>query len=204
MAITSDQLKEILPNCKNPTDTTDAINALLDQYEINTTKRVAGFLAQCGHESAQFNILHENLNYNEDGLVKVFPHYFTSAYASQYAHNPEKIANRIYANRMGNGDENSGDGYMYRGRGAIQLTGKDNYTRFAKDIGKELADTVEYANTLAGAIESACWFWKQRNINDTCDHDDIIGMTKKVNGGTIGLEERTAFYNKAKHVLGAA
>ena len=200
--ITSDQIKVILPDCKNPNDVTTALNLVLEKYEINTVNRVAGFLAQCGHESGQFNITHENLNYSTQGLRGTFPKYFPNdGIANTYARNPEKIGNRVYANRMGNGDETSGDGYKYRGRGAIQLTGHDNYAAFGKSIGKEMADTITYLETLPGAIESACWFWKNNHVNATCDADDIVAMTKKINGGTIGLDERKELYESAKEAL---
>lgn len=172
------------------------------QYEINTTNRRAGFLAQCAHESNNFTIKEENLNYSSDGLLKVFPKYFTNkGISDSYAKQPEKIANRVYANRMGNGNETSGDGYKYRGRGYIQLTGKDNYSAFAKFKNITLDECVNYLSTIEGAVESALWYWNTHNLNKYCDNDDILGMTKAINGGTIGLDDRTAKYNKFKAVL---
>jgi len=203
MNLTESSLVKMLPRNKNIGDLLTALNSVLPKYEINTVNRVAGFLAQCGHESLDFTVLKENLNYSAEALNRVFPKYFKNAGrdANLYARNPEKIANVVYANRLGNGDTASGDGWRYRGRGAIQLTGKSNYAEFAKSIGKTLEETVAYLETMEGAIESACWFWKTRNLNQTCDNNDIVLMTKKVNGGTNGIEERTKHYNNNKKIL---
>ena len=203
MNLTESSLAKMLPRNKSIHELFVALNSVLPKYEINTVNRVAGFLAQCGHESADFTVLKENLNYSAEALNRVFPKYFKNAGrdANLYARNPEKIANIVYANRLGNGDTTSGDGWRYRGRGAIQLTGKTNYSEFAKSIGKSLEETVAYLETMEGAIESACWFWNSRDINETCDDDDIVLMTKKVNGGTNGLEERTTHYKNNKKIL---
>jgi len=159
-------------------------------------------LAQCGHESAGFTVLAENLNYSAEGLSKVFPKRFPTAAAAQpYHRQPEKIANKIYCDRMGNGSEASGDGYKYRGSGFIQLTGKDNYSSFAKFINKPLDETVDYCKTLEGALESACWFWHVNRINVFADSGDIVAMTKKINGGVLGLDERKKHYNEALKLL---
>jgi putative chitinase len=140
----------------------DALEQLLDDYEINTPQRVAAFIAQCAHESGNFAFIKENLNYKAASLRKIFGKYFpTDALAAQYANRPEQIANRVYANRMGNSDEASGDGYRYCGRGLIQLTGKDNYTFFAGSLGIAESDAAEYLATFEGACQSACWFWEQ-------------------------------------------
>ena len=203
MQITAAQIKAIYPQYKYPQDLAEALNESFDKYEINTVNRAAGFLAQCGHESNGFTVLKENLNYSADGLTKIFHKYFPDeASAASYARNPQKIANKVYANRMGNGDEASGDGFRYCGRGAIQLTGKDNYSRFAASVGMTLDECVADLETLDGAIESACWFWKTNGLNAICDADDIVTMTKRINGGTIGLDDRKAHYEKAKQVLG--
>lgn len=202
MNITAQQLGQILTKNKNVGELAITLNKILPKYDINTKNRIAGFLAQCGHESADFTILKENLNYGAKGLRGVFPKYFPDdATAAAYERQPEKIANKIYGGRMGNGPESSGEGYKFRGRGAIQLTGKDNYTAFAKSVGKTIDETIAYLETLDGAIESACWFWKARNLNATCDSDDIVKMTKLINGGTIGLDDRKAHYEKAKTIL---
>jgi putative chitinase len=161
-------------------------------------------LAQCGHESNGFTVFKENLNYSAEGLVSTFSKYFPNISSTAgFAKNPQKIANKVYANRMGNGSEESGDGYLYRGRGVIQLTGKDNYKAFADFKGKTLNDVVNYLETTEGAIESALWFWKTRGLNAVCDTDDIIKMTKLINGGLIGLDDRKLKYNNFKVILGA-
>lgn len=170
--------------------------------QLNTVNRQAAFIAQCAHESGSFCHAAENLNYKAAGLMKIFHKYFPDdIHATLYEHQPEKIANRVYASRMGNGDEASGDGYKYRGRGFIQLTGKDNYTKCGHAIGKDLNTDPDYLTTPEGALKSALWFWNAHNLSPLADSDDILHMTKKINGGTIGLEERTALYNKAKTVL---
>jgi putative chitinase len=200
--LTEQNLSQVLTKNKNVNDLLVVLLNVLEQYEINTPNRIAGFLAQCGHESADFTILKENLNYGAAGLRSIFGKYFPDdTIAKAYERQPEKIANKIYANRMGNGPESSGEGYKFRGRGAIQLTGKENYTKFATSIGKTVDETITYLETLEGAVESACWFWKTNGLNAICDKDDIVAMTKKINGGTIGLEDRKAHYNKAKTFL---
>jgi len=184
-----------------------ALCEILPEYEINTPERVAAFVAQCAHESGGFKFLKENLNYKAASLRKVFPKYFPDdATANQYANHPNKqeaIASRIYANRMGNGDEASGDGFKYLGRGLIQLTGKNNYTLFAAAIDTPLEEIPEYLQTFEGAVQSACWFWEQNNLNQWADKGDILTLTKRINGGTIGLEDRIKHYNHALHVFGA-
>ena len=180
----------------------EPLNSACDKFEINNSSRVAMFIAQIGHESGGLKVVHENLNYKAEGLIKIFPKYFRDADPNDYAHQPEKIANRVYANRMGNGDEESGDGYRYRGRGLIQLTGHDNYQHFANDVGMSIEEAVEYLETPDGATMSAAWFWNTRHLNDAADAGDIVGCTKKINGGTIGLEDRTHHYEKALSLLG--
>jgi putative chitinase len=181
----------------------DPINNVGKYYNMfDNVKRIASFLAQVAHESGGFNFTKENLNYSADGLQKVFGKYFPNAdTATAYARQPEKIANKVYANRMGNGDEASGDGYKYCGRGLIQLTGKNNYTKYAAAVKKELTEAVSYLETPAGAVSSAGWFWSTNNLNDYADKDDIIGMTKRINGGTNGLDDRTALYKTALAAL---
>jgi putative chitinase len=197
-----EKLKKCVPNNKDHAGLLNAFNKVFEKYEINTKERVAGFLAQCGHESLDFTVLKENLNYGAKGLRGTFSKYFPDdATAAKYERKPEMIANRVYASRMGNGNEASGDGYKYRGRGAIQLTGCANYTAFAKDIGKSIDETITYLETLEGAIESACWFWKKNGLNEIADKKDITLMTKRINGGTIGLEDRTKHWNNNLQVL---
>lgn len=181
----------------------EAICEILPEYEINTPQRVAAFIAQCAHESGGFKFLKENLNYKAESLVKVFPKYFkTLDEARAYEKQPAKIANRIYGNRMGNGDEASGDGFRYCGRGLIQLTGKENYTWFAASLEIPVQEAAEYLETFEGAVQSACWFWETNNLNQWADKGDILTLTKRINGGTIGLEDRIKHYNHALHVLG--
>lgn len=200
--VTPDLLKKLFPTNKNCDALCTALCAVLPKYEINTPNRIAAFLAQCGHESGGFTVLQENLNYSAEGLRKIFPSRFATVAAAQpYHRQPEKIANKIYCDRMGNGSESSGDGYKFRGRGAIQLTGKENYSNFAKSIGKSLDETVAYCETLEGAICSAAWFWTTRKLNVCADCGDILSMTKKINGGTIGLEDRKKHYEHALYEI---
>ncbi len=181
-----------------------AMKEMFSKYEINTPNRVAGFLAQTGHESAMYKTITENLNYSSKALDAIFGKYFKRAGvdAKEYHRQPEKIANRIYANRMDNGDTASGDGWRFRGGGILQLTGRYNYTEFGKTVGMTAEEATDYVRTKQGAIESACWFWKTNNINKYCDNDDIVGMTKRINGGTIGLKDRKFHYAHALEVLG--
>lgn len=197
-----EQLGQIIKGNPYVKEWYDALAAILPNYEINTPPRVAAFLAQCAHESGGFKFLKENLNYRAATLRKVFPKYFpTDALATQYAGHQEKIANRVYANRMGNGPEESGDGFRFCGRGLIQLTGKENYSWFAASLGMEVSDVPEYLATFEGAIQSACWFWESNNLNQWADKGDILTLTKRINGGTIGLEDRKKHYAHALHVL---
>jgi len=201
--LTLSQLKQMV---KNPyvNQWHEALDQLLDEYEINTPLRVAHFVAQCAHESGNFVFIKENLNYRAASLQKTFPKYFpTAELAAQYEKRPEKIANRVYANRMGNGDEASGDGWLYCGRGLIQLTGKDNYTFFAGSLGITTQEASEYLQTFEGAAQSACWYWEQNNLNRFADANDVKGLTRAINGGYIGLEDRQSHTEHALHVLGA-
>ena len=202
MAITAKQLLKIAPGCPDVDAWVAAFNDILPKYGVDTPVRQSAFLAQCAHESMQFQRISENLNYSADGLRKTFGKYFsTTELAQAYARKPERIANRVYANRMGNGDEASGDGWAYHGRGAIQLTGKETYQRFANDTQRSMADTVSYLNTVTGAVESAAWFWKTNGLNRYADTKNIVALTKKINGGTNGLDDRIAYYDKALSVL---
>jgi len=206
MELSLQQLKQLLP--KNPyvDHWHQALSQLLPDYEINTAQRIAAFVAQCSHESAGFTALKENLNYKAATLRNIFPKYFpTDDLANAYANMPNKqeaIANRVYASRMGNGDEHSGDGYRYCGRGLIQLTGKSNYQSFADSLEMNVEDVPEYLATFEGAAQSACWFWETNNLNQWADKGDILTLTKRINGGTIGLEDRIKHYEHALHVLG--
>ena len=182
----------------------EAMCEILPLWEVDTVERVAGFIAQCGHESGGFRVLSENLNYSAKALNTIFPKYFRRAGrdANDYHRKPEKIANVIYANRMDNGDSDSGDGWRFRGGGILQLTGRYNYTEFGKAVDKTPEEAVDYVRTKAGALDSACWFWDTNNINKYCDNQDIVGMTKRINGGTIGLEDRKKHYIHALDVFG--
>jgi putative chitinase len=205
--ITKEQLAQLIPGNPYLDQWCNALNEILPDYGIDTPQRVAAFVAQCAHESGNFRALKENLNYRPETLRKLFSKYFpTDDLARAYASMPNKqeaIANRIYASRMGNGDEQSGDGFRFCGRGLIQLTGRDNYTFFAGSLDIPVEEAAEYLQTFEGAVQSACWFWETNNLNQWADKDDILTLTKRINGGTIGLEDRKKHYEHAKHVLGA-
>lgn len=194
---TEDILKNILKGNQDVHAWYDSCLELFPEYLINTKLRVAHFFAQTCHESNNFMILEECLKYSSEGLMKTFPKYFPNVtIANQYARDEKKIANRVYANRMGNGDEKSGDGYTFRGRGLIQVTGKSNYQQYARDTGQSLENAVDHLCHPHGGLESACWYWHTRGLNSLADSNNILSITRKINGGTIGLEDRTSKYNK--------
>lgn len=177
-----------------------ALDEVVKKFEFNTPLRLAHFLAQCAHESGNFRVTRENLSYSSEGLVKIFPKYFSSIdVATHFAKQPEKIANKVYANRMGNGDEASGEGFKFRGRGYIQLTGKQNYTAFGAAIG---VDVVSNPDLVASkyALLSAAWFFSKNNLHKIADEgaDDVVvqKITKRVNGGTIGLADRIKHFKE--------
>jgi len=201
--ITKDQLQSFFEDTDEEVidKFVEPLNKAMEHFEINNTERVAMFLAQVGHESGGLNHTAENLNYKAATLQRVFPKYFRDNDPADYAGQPEKIANLVYSNRMGNGDEDSGDGYKYRGRGLIQLTGHDNYKHFADSLGMGLDEAVSYLETPEGAAMSAAWFWNSRKLNAVADAGDVVHATKLINGGTIGLEERTALYEEALKVF---
>ena len=202
MIITQQQLTQILPGNPYVEHWCEALNKILPDYDITTPQRYAAFLAQCAHESGGFTALHENLNYKAESLMRVWPsHFSTIEIASRYANQPERIANRAYAGRMGNGPEESGDGWKFCGRGLIQLTGRDNYQTFADSLQMDVNDVPAYLQTFEGAIASACFFWENTNLNACADAGDILIMTKKINGGTLGIEDRTARYHHALEVF---
>ena len=199
---TEAKLREILKGAPHVDQWFLALEEILPDYEIDTPARVAAFLGQTAHESGGYRALRENLNYSAEGLAKLFKKYFPSVESAQpYARQPEKIANKIYANRMGNGTEASGDGFRYCGRGLIQLTGKSNYQSFADSIEESLQDVIPFLETYEGAVQSACWFWETNNLNKEADAGDIKLMTRKINGGYIGLEDRIKHIEHAIHVL---
>ena len=202
--ITVEQLEKILPHNTSPNTLCATLNLLLPKYQINTKNRIAGFLAQCAVESIEFTVLEENLNYGPMSLMRTWPHTFTNLdKANQFAHKPEMIANTVYANRNGNGNVLSGDGWKFRGRGAIQTTFRDNYKAFADHMGMglDIDKAVAYCETLAGAIESACFYWTRNDINSNCDADNIDSMTHKINTAYLGLSQRKIYYEKAKSLL---
>jgi putative chitinase len=168
--------------------------ATCEQFEINTPERIAGFLSQIAHESAGFSATRENLNYSAEALCRVWPSRFNAENCQEYARNPEKIANKAYSSRMGNGPEESGDGAKFLGRGLIQLTGKDNYSRFSAATGVDVVENPELVAEPEMAALSAGWFWSTNGLNALADNRDVVAMTKKINGGTHGLDDRQAKY----------
>jgi len=206
--ITLEQFSAMIPKNKESKEWYDIAVDMFEKYDITTPLRIAGFMAQCAHESADFTALEENLNYREETLNKVFPRYFGAGKrnAAEYAKNPEKIANYVYMDEFRSkqgamGNTQAGDGWRFRGRGIKQLTGRNNYTAFAKTVDMSAEEAAAYLETKKGAFESACWFWKTNNIASFADKDDIVGMTKRINGGTIGLDDRQSRYNRAKALL---
>ncbi len=183
----------------------DSIPEVASKFGINTPLRVAHFLAQCGHESGGFRLTQENLNYSAKGLNGIFRKYFpTEASAAAYARNPQKIANKVYGNRMGNGPESSGEGYKFRGRGYIQLTGKENYTAFGKSIGVDIPSNPDSVASKY-ALASAAWFFSKNGLHKIADEgasDTVVTkITKRVNGGTIGLADRIKHFKEYYHLL---
>lgn len=202
MNITVEQLKAIFGlNFQAAAAWLVPLNQTLEKYSINTPVRVAQFLAQVGHESARLTTVSENLNYSSKGLLTTFSKYFNDATAIAYARQPPKIANRVYAGRYGNGDEKSGDGWKYHGRGLIQVTFKDNYAACGKALGLDLVANPTMLETPLYAALSAGWYWDSKGLNVLADKEDTLGVTKKINGGTNGLDDRVALYAKAKGVL---
>jgi putative chitinase len=205
MQVTLELLQHLCPKSKTQVlqGYVEPLNAVAQYYDMmDNAARLAGFLAQTAHESGGFNFIKENLNYSSKGLMTIFKKYFPNEeLANQYQRQPEKIACRVYANRMGNGDESSGDGYRFCGRGLIQLTGRTNYTKLAQDLGLGLEQTVAYLETSAGATASAAWFWDQNNLNQYCDNGDFVTLTKRINGGTIGIEDRQQHFQIALNYL---
>jgi putative chitinase len=176
----------------------------LPTFDIYNKERVAAFLSQTCHESANYTMLHENLNYRAESLIKTWPNRFNGSNAGHYAHNPERIANKVYSDRMGNGTEMSGEGWRYRGRGPIQITGKDNYRACSMAVygDTRLLDNPELLEEdMDVAVKSACWFWNSRNLNELADEGNIKEITRKINGGYNGLEDRESKYTMAMTIL---
>ena len=187
-----------------PDTVINQIPGVMEKFGVNTPLRLAHFLAQCGHESGGFRLTQENLNYSAKGLMGIFKKYFpTQALADAYARKPEKIANKVYGNRMGNGPEASGEGFKFRGRGYIQLTGKQNYTAFDAAVPDDILANPDLVST-KHALASAAWFWKKNGLNliaDTGSSTEVVTkITKRVNGGTIGLADRIKHF-KEYHAL---
>ena len=201
--LTEQQLKQIMPGCTDPATWAPALNVAMARFDIASSGRMAAFLAQIAHESGQLSHLSENLNYSAQRLMQVWPKRFpTMEKAKQYERNPERLANNVYAGRLGNGDEASGDGWSYRGRGLIQLTGRDNYRAAAKGIELPLENEPDLLLQPGPAALSAAWFWKAHGLNELADANADFGtITKRINGGTVGLNERLAFWDRAKDVL---
>ena len=205
MTLKIETIVKLCPKAKNPEKLVSALNQHMPAYGIITKDQVAMFLAQAIHESGHFTAFVENLNYSAQGLANTWPKRYAMAgkpntLANSIARDQRKIANNVYADRMGNGPESSGDGYTYRGRGIFQLTGKSNYTALDKDCPAlkvlQNPDILTQANE---AVLSACWFWKKNSLNKYSN--DIVACTKAINGGTIGIEERSSLYNKIKEEL---
>jgi putative chitinase len=180
------------------------LNEAAQRFEIATPLRSAAFIAQTAHESAEYSRFVENLNYSAQGLLNTWPKRFTAEKALAYGRKPDRIASYVYANRLGNGNEASGDGWRYRGRGIIQITGKTNYQACGNGLGVDLLASPELLEQPQLAFLSAAWFWDSRKLNDLADRDDFVGITKIINGGTNGLADRQAYYELAKAALGIA
>ena len=207
--ITLEQFSAMIPSNKDPKAWYDAAIPMFEEYEINTVNRIAGFMAQTSHESRDFTALVENLNYSEKALNSVFGRYFGKGKrdAKDYARNQEKIANYVYqdefrSKRGALGNINAGDGWLFRGRGIKQLTGRNNYAAFGKSVGMSAEEAAGYVATEKGAMESACWFWKTNKLQKWADKGDNKGLTKAINGGTIGLADRNARWDNCLAVLG--
>ena len=201
---TEDAVRQLIPKVKNFDEWYSNLLNTLPEYDIDTAARVAAFMAQCGHESGGFTVMQENLNYSAKGLVGTFKKYFpTEAHAKPYERRPEMIANRVYANRMGNGDEASGEGWYFRGRGIVQITGKNNYSKCSQSLFESnvLVENPDLLLETEYAIHSACWFWSAARLNELADVGDIKTMTKRINGVYIGLEDRIKHYNHAIEIL---
>ena len=209
--ITLEQFSAMIPSNKDPKAWYDAAIPMFEEYEINTPNRIAGFMAQTSHESLDFTRLTENLNYSEKALNSVFGRYFGKGKnkrdAKDYARNQEKIANYVYqdefrSKRGALGNTNPGDGWLFRGRGIKQLTGRNNYAAFGKSVGMSAEEAAGYVATEKGAMESACWFWKKNKLQKWADKGDNKGLTKAINGGTIGLEDRNSRWDNCLAILG--
>ena len=199
LSLSLEKLKNNIPN-----SVLDQLPSVIEKFNITTILRLTHFLSQCSHESGGFKVVQENLNYSADALKKLFSKYFPDNLADSYARQPIKIASRIYANRMGNGDELTQEGYKYRGKGYLQCTGKSNYVLLSKDLGVDLVANPDLLAT-EYPLSSAAWFFNKNNLWTICDQgatDDVVTkVTKRVNGGTIGLSERISEFKKFYQLL---
>ena len=202
--ITELQLKQIAPKCKDTKELVVALNTLLPKYEINTPIRLAHFISQYAHETMGFTKFVENTNYTTpERLLAVFPKYFKSKIiAASYAGHPQAIANRVYADRFGNGIEQSGDGFKYRGRGLCHLTFKANYYQFTLETGIEAIRHPELLEEIHYAVLVGCWYWNKRKINALADANDSVAVTRAINGGTNGLADRQKLLSICQFVFG--
>jgi putative chitinase len=208
MNITEDQLAAMLPTNKEIAEWCKELNKAFPKHEINNARRIAGFISQCAHESRDFTAMEENLNYSKEALERVFPRYFGAGKqnAADYARNPEKIANYVYmdVNRSAAGalgNVQPGDGWKFRGRGLKQLTGRNNYARFAAAYDMTADEASEWIETKEGALASALWFWTTNKLNPVADTGDVVALTKRINGGDIGLADRQSRYSVAMQAL---
>ena len=198
--VTAEQLKKLHIGV----EWVDALNETFNTFVISTKRQQAAFIGQCGHECVTYKPLEENLNYRAETLMKLWKARFpTLEIANQYAKNPKKIANKVYSSRMGNRDEASGDGYRFRGRGCIQLTGHANYFHAGQALGVDFVMEPDLVATPKYAALTAGWFWSTHNCNNLAESADWVGLTKKINGGTIGLDDRIKHTNEAFAVLGS-
>jgi len=207
--ITTDQLIRIMPASSHVAGRyVDALNEAFDNFEINTPLRVAAFIAQTGHESTRFTKVEENLNYSPNGLLRTFQDYFSPEQAKEYAYKPERIANRVYANKGDNGDEASGDGWKFRGRGLMQITLKRNYFLAGKRLTGNSDTFIRDPNLLLlpeWSVRAACDYWDHNNLNELADRgtqDEFRNLTRKINRGLRGLDDRIFLWNEAKKALG--
>lgn len=202
MNITTEQFLTLLPTNQKADNWVASLNTHLPIFQIDTNLRISAFMAQTIVESMYVNLT-ENLNYSSQTLLKLFPSHFTQATAQEYARNQEAIGNIIYANRMGNGDAASGDGYRFRGRSLIQITGKYMYNKMSMDIFKDdrLVQNPDYLATFDGAVQGAVWFWNYMALNPFADVGDIVTITKKINGGLISLDERMTYYKQCLKIF---
>lgn len=208
MNLTVEQLAHMIPTNPETEQWCRELNRAFPKYEIDTPLRMAGFISQCGHESRDFTLLEENLNYSQNTLKIVFPRYFGPGKrnAAEYARNPEKLANYVYmdehrSTRGALGNIYPGDGWRFRGGGIKQLTGRNNYERFGKDYGLGPEEAADWVRTKEGALASALWFWSTNKLNAVADTGDVVALTKRINGGDIGLQDRRLRFSVAMQVL---